>query len=111
MSTSAAIDFSVSQAEVTGVDCGQAATGASGDARLGDRGVLRDLAAGDTDRADDAAVADERQTATKAHQAAVGDLDVVQVATGLRQLADRRGRHLEEGGSPRLPDRDVDGAQ
>src|SRR3954447_6939846 len=81
------------------------------DGRLGDRGVLLAVAAADAHRADDLAVALERDAAGEDHDTApVGLLDAVELATGLRIGTELGRRQVERPRRERLVDRDVDAA-
>ena len=74
--------------------------------------VVLDGAPGDAYGTDDVAGAVlQRQAAGEGYQAAVGVLNVVQRATGLRQAANSTGGHVEPAGRPGLLLSDVDGAQ
>src|SRR6185436_18415231 len=78
---------------------------------LGDRRVLVAVAAADADRADDLAVALERDAAGEDdHPSLVGLLDAVELASGLGLLGEVRRRQIERARRVRLVDRDVDAA-
>src|SRR3954463_15492012 len=73
------------------------------DGRLGDRVVLLAVAAADAHRADDLAVALERDAAGEDHHAAlVGFLDAEERATGLGIGGELRGRQVERPRGERL---------